>query len=171
MPLHDDLLTLARSLVPQYLPPYPPTPAEANLRRGVSTAYYALFHLLVGEAMTRIVADPSLRSRVARSFQHDRMKSVCKEYSDAKVDSAGQLTIKSGAVIPFQLQDIGAAFVSLQDARHQADYDTSMSLSHAEADTQVMIAEAAFLDWDAVQANPAAAVFLTEIFLRCVTKR
>ncbi len=157
--------------MPQYLPPYPPTPAEANLRRGVSTAYYALFHLLVGEAMTRIVADPTLRSRVARSFQHDRMKHVCQEYSDAKLDSTGQLTIKSGAVIPVQLQDIGTAFVSLQDARHQADYDTGTTLTHAEADTQVTIAEAAFLDWDTVQANPAAAVFLTEVFLRSVTKQ
>src|SRR4051812_38005464 len=74
MVLHDDLLTLARSMVPEYRPPYPPTPAEANLRRGVSTAYYALYHLLVGEAMTRIVADPALRPRVARSFDHTKMK-------------------------------------------------------------------------------------------------
>ncbi len=171
MPLHDDLLTLARSLVPEYIPRYPTAPAEANLRRGVSTAYYALFHLLVGEAMMRIVADPSLRARVARSFQHDRMKHVCQDYSDAKLDSTGQLTIKSGAVIPVPLQDIGTAFVSLQNARHQADYDTGSTLTHAEADTHVMSAEAAFLDWATVQADPAAAVFLTEVFLRCVTKR
>ena len=121
--------------------------------------------------MTRIVADPALRSRVARSFQHDRMKKVCKEHSEAKHDSAGRLTLKSGIVIPVQLQDIGTAFVSLQDARHQADYDTGTTLTHAEADTQVMTAETAFLDWDAIQADPAASVFLTEVFLRSVTNR
>ena len=158
-------------MVPEYRPPYPPTPAEANLRRGVSTAYYALFHLLVGEAMTRIVADPALRPRVARSFDHTKMKQVCQEYSDAKLDSSGQLTIKSGAVIPVKLQDIGTAFVSLQNARHQADYDTGTPLTHAEADTKVMTAEAAFLDWDAIHADFAAAVFLTEIFLRSVTRQ
>ena len=126
----DDLLVLARSLVPQYVPPYPAAPAEANLRRGVSTAYYALFHLIVGEAMIRIVADPTLRSRVARSFQHDKMQQVCQEYSRARLDNAGQLTMRSGAVIPVQLQDLGTAFVSLQNARHQADYDTGTTLTH-----------------------------------------
>ncbi len=171
MPLHDDLLALARSLVPQYVPPFPAAPAEANLRRGVSTAYYALFHLIVGEAMTRIVADPALRSRVARSFQHDKMKQVCQEYSEARPDNAGQLTLRSGVVIPVQLHDLGTAFVLLQNARHQADYDTGTTLTHEEADIQVVTAEAAFLDWDAIQAHPAAAVFLTEVFLRCVTRR
>ncbi len=166
MPLHDDLLVLARSLVPQYVPSYPAAPAEANLRRGVSTAYYALFHLIVGEAMIRIVADPALRSRVARSFQHDKLQQVCQEYSRARLDNAGQLTMRSGAVIPVQLQDLGTAFVSLQNARHQADYDTGTTLTHEGADTQVLTAEAAFLDWDAIQANPAAAVFLTEILPR-----
>jgi len=171
MPLHDDLLALARSLVPQYVPPYPAAPAEANLRRGVSTAYYALFHLIVGEAMIRIVADPALRSRVARSFQHDKMQQVCKEYSQARLDNAGQLTIGSGVVIPVQLRDLGTHFVSLQNARHEADYNTGTTLTHEEADTQVLTAETAFLDWDAIQASPAAAVFLTEIFLRSVTRR
>ena len=75
MPLHDDLLVLATSLVPQYVPPYPAAPAEANLRRGVSTAYYALFHLIVGEAMIRIVADPTLRSRVAPGLTHHNSES------------------------------------------------------------------------------------------------
>ena len=43
MPLHDDLLKLAKELVDRN----PAAPVEADLRRGVSTAYYALFHLLV----------------------------------------------------------------------------------------------------------------------------
>ena len=171
MALHDDLLTLARSLVPQGIPSYPQVPVEANLRRGVSTAYYAMFHLIVGEAITRIVGDPTLRSRVARSFQHDRMKQVCQEYSDANKDAAGQLKIRTGAIIPAQLQNIGNAFVLLQNARHLADYDLDAALTHAEADNHVVTAEIAFLDWTTIQTDPAAGVFLTEVFLRCVTKR
>jgi hypothetical protein len=75
----------------------------------VSTAYYALFHLLIHEAMARIVADPALRSRVGRSFDHGRMKQVCQEYSAAAL-AAGVLTVRPGVAIAPQLQDIGYGF-------------------------------------------------------------
>jgi hypothetical protein len=175
MALHDDLLDLARRLVPPvHLPPAPgpPPPAivEADLRRGVSTAYYALFHLLIHEAMVRIVADPTLRSRVGRSFDHGKMKQVCQEYSGATA-SAGVLTVRPGVLIAPQLQDIGTAFVNLQQARHEADYDTGTPLGHADADLKVMTAENAFLDWAACQAHPSSGVFLTDLFLKSVMKR
>lgn len=167
MPLHDDLLALARRLVP----PVPAaTPPEADLRRGVSTAYYALFHLLICEATVRIVTDTALRPRVARSFEHGKMQQVCQEYSRAAV-VGGSLTVRSGVVIAPQLMDIGKAFVDLQQARHDADYDTGMPIEHPGADLTVLTAETAFLDWQACQADPSAGVFLTELFLKSLPKR
>lgn len=170
MALHDDLLALARSLVPHYLGLDDSPVPEASLRRGVSTAYYALFHLLVGEAARRIVADSALRSRVARSFGHDPMKRVCQEYSEASA-KGGTLSTKSGMAIPMQLQKVGTTFVSLQSARHEADYDVGTTLAHIEAHKQVSTAEEAFSHWAAIRDDPAAAVFLTEMFLRSLTKR
>jgi hypothetical protein len=136
----------------------------------VSTAYYALFHLLIREAMARIVADPTLRSRVGRSFDHGKMKQVCQEYSDATF-VAGVLTVRPGVAIAPQLQAIGTAFVDLQQARHDADYDTATPLGDADADLKVTTAEKAFLDWAACQADPSSGVFLTDLFLRSVLKR
>ena len=175
MALHDDLLALARRLVPPVPPPPAPVPppppiVEADLRRGVSTAYYALFHLLIHEAMARIVADPTLRSRVGRSFDHGKMKQVCEEYSGATV-VAGVLTVRSGVAIAAQLQDIGTAFVDLQQARHDADYDTATPMGHPDADSKVTTAENAFRDWAACQADQSSGVFLTDLFLRSVLKR
>jgi hypothetical protein len=170
MALHDDLLTLARRLVPPLLPLPPLAIVEVDLRRGVSTAYYALFHLLIHEAMARIVADPTLRSRVGRSFDHARMRQVCEDYSGATV-VAGVLTVRPGVGMAPQLRDIGTAFVDLQQARHDADYDTATPLGHLNADLKVMTAEAAFLDWTACQADPSSGVFLTDLFLKCVLKR
>lgn len=66
MPLHQDLLSLARDLVDRN----PGAPVEADLRRGVSTAYYALFHLLIHEGTSRLVTVAALRPRVARAFDH-----------------------------------------------------------------------------------------------------
>ena len=82
MALHDDLLDLALRLVtpPAAQPatvaagtpvpstlvasvPAPPPKTEAELRRGISTAYYAL-------AISRGVATVALRPHVARNFEH-----------------------------------------------------------------------------------------------------
>jgi uncharacterized protein (UPF0332 family) len=47
MAYHDDLLRQALQLIHQE----PRNPKQASLRRAVSTAYYALFHLLISEAV------------------------------------------------------------------------------------------------------------------------
>jgi hypothetical protein len=69
------LLDLAKRLVGPA-----PGAVEADLRRGISTAYYALFHLLIKEAMTNFVSDPVFRTKVGRAFQHGPMRSVCDKY-------------------------------------------------------------------------------------------
>jgi uncharacterized protein (UPF0332 family) len=70
----DDLLELA-----QHLANLEPTnPRQACLRRSVSTAYYALFHLLIAEA-TSNWKHTELRSELGRLFGHGKMKSASKE--------------------------------------------------------------------------------------------
>jgi uncharacterized protein (UPF0332 family) len=46
--------------------------SEANVRRAVSAAYYALFHLLVREASLNW-KHPDHRSELARAFDHRRI--------------------------------------------------------------------------------------------------
>ena len=50
MSLQQDLLRQARHLATKE----PRRPSQASLRRAVSAAYYALFHLLVDEAIGRL---------------------------------------------------------------------------------------------------------------------
>lgn len=45
MAYHDDLLTQAEDLIHKNQP----KSTQADFRRAVSSAYYALFHLLIGE--------------------------------------------------------------------------------------------------------------------------
>lgn len=99
------------------------------------------------------------------------MKNVCQDYAGRSPDPAGQLATAAGQLLPQQLQDLASEFVSLQQARHQADYDTGAVITRAQADTDVMTAEAAFLDWAAVQVDPAADTFLAELFCRGIPKR
>ena len=167
MALHDDLLRLAREMVDRN----PGAPIEAELRRAVSTAYYALFHLLVHEATMRLVAIPALRPRVSRSFDHNIMRKVCLEFGSLRRNSAGEYVTAAGQVVPGPIVDIAVAFELLQDARHEADYKTSDLLEYSGAESDVMRAELAFLDWSVVQADPGAEAFLAELFCRGIPKR
>jgi len=94
---------------------------EANVRRAVSSAYYALFHLLVRDAISNW-KHPDHRSRLARTFDHKRMKdasnAILKEISSVQnQDGDPQQDLR------FRLSTVAQAFVDLQQARHKADYD------------------------------------------------
>jgi len=148
----------------------PKTPTQASLRRSVSTAYYALFHLLVHEATIRLVAIEALRPRVARSFDHNVMKKVCQDNVRLVPNIVGEL-ILDGQAISAGIQNIATEFVALLQARHQADYDTATIITQAQAQTDVTRAEIAFLEWEAVHSDQAADAFLTELLCRGVPKR
>ena len=62
--------------------------------------------------------------------------------------------------MPPELIELSKAFIRLQDERHDADYDLSLTYSRNEADAIVSLAEQAFKDWTAVRTTPAAAIFL-----------
>src|SRR5713226_8337987 len=59
----------------------PKRPKQASLRRAISTAYYALFHLLISEAILswKRVED---RDDLARMFEHTNMKTACANKRD-----------------------------------------------------------------------------------------
>jgi hypothetical protein len=63
----EDLLDAARA----FFSVEPAT--HATLRRTVSTAYYALFHLLIEDAC-RLWDEPDHRGKLSRHFDHKRMR-------------------------------------------------------------------------------------------------
>lgn len=76
MSLQRDLLRQARQLALHE----PRRPRQASLRRAVSAAYYAVFHLLL-DAVSREVVSGSdhdlLRQTVSRAVTHAEMKKAC----------------------------------------------------------------------------------------------
>jgi hypothetical protein len=144
----------------------PATPAnlQVDLRRGISTAYYALFHLLVDAATTRGVATVTLRPYVARNFEHRQRLVVCKRYFGLAVDITGQ-------PVPAEVKRVADYFVHLQNARHKADYNVKDSVTAAEAQNFVQMAQNAFADWAAVAGDPAADTYLTELLVGGIKER
>ncbi|MEB3232824.1 MAG: hypothetical protein VKJ64_17570 [Leptolyngbyaceae bacterium] len=157
MSLAKDLLTQARQLATRE----PKRPKQASLRRAISAAYYSLFHLLTGEAAKLLLRGNELQpfqGLMRRAFNHSAMKTAARAFA------GGTLTPKiSGAFtgsISLDLMTVASAFVDLQDARHQADYDLSHSFTRRETLDLVEMAEDAFRRWQLVRKQVEAKAFL-----------
>lgn len=156
MALADDLLAQARILVNFDTR----RPKQASLRRAVSTAYYALFHLLTAACIQKFVpaAPKGLGPRIGRSLNHHDMKEVCVPIFRNTPGAILQGLVDVGFSV--EIQNVAKAFVNLQEARHSADYDTTAVHSRLNTIEFLNQAERAFGDWRAVQASDEAAVFL-----------
>ena len=117
-------------------------PKQANLRRAVSAAYYALFHYLTVEACRAIMGTHNeqrgYRHALARGFEHGSMKNACDRFKDGAlpesllralpsdvVQQPKQKQDKPMLIVPAEISDIAATFVETQQKRHRADYDYS----------------------------------------------
>jgi len=112
-------------------------PRQSNLRRAVSTAYYAMFHCLAHCCATTLVGGPNAdRSEPAwrqayRALEHGRARSSC-----SNKDLLSRF--------PREVQDFANNFVSLQEKRQLADYDpfarfTKLDVQEEIAATRIMI--------------------------------
>lgn len=166
MSLHDDLLKQAERLARLE----PKHAKQASLRRAISTAYYALFHLLIYESTRFLVSDTGLQGLVPRAFGHGEMKSACEQFRDDK-KLPDQLKAVGGAVIPADLQTVAKAFIQLQEARHAADYDVARTFNRADTLDFLRIANEAFEAWERVRSQQIAMVFLVNLLLGSKWKR
>jgi len=161
MGLHDDLLDQAEQLATRE----PKRPRQASLRRAVSTAYYALFHLLAAEGVQKLVpARPrSLRARVRRAYLHGNMRDVCQQFS--RLPPPDALAPLLTLPIEPDLVAVAEAFVALQEARQEADYDFTATLNRIDVLQRVQRAHAAVASWRVIRSNPNATVFLAALLL------
>lgn len=118
-----DLIATARLLATH---PRRGRPPEANLRRAVSTAYYALFHSLA-ECCADAIAGrrrPNRSSdawlRVYRALDHGTANRRCHDQTEI-----GKL--------PPEIQNFAAWFSEMQQRRHLADYAPDANFDREEA--------------------------------------
>ena len=161
MSFHRDLLRQARQLATHE----PRRPRQASLRRATSAAYYALFHLLINEATTRLVSGRDrqrLRQVLGRAFSHYEMRSVAKSFASGGVAPRLQFAMH-GEPVQRELRKVATAFVDLQAARHEADYDTARRFTREESLGLVEQAETAFENWRLVRRSLQADTFLVSL--------
>ncbi len=155
MAYHDDLLKQAFDLVEKDYA----NPTQADLRRAVSSAYYAVFHLLVRETTQHWSRDSS-RDALGRMFEHSLMKKASGRISDLKHFPFGG----EDPVVVGSLRTVGEFFVELQDRRHVADYDNGkLWWTYSEALREVTTEAESFSAWQSIKHEKIAQDYLVSL--------
>ncbi len=147
--LADDLLE-----DPRHLAAKGDTEMRAScMRRAISTAYYAVFHLLVDDFISSWPFEDQ-RARLGRMFDHRKMR----EAGFAPLDKNNPTQVEVA------VNDVRKAFVQLQADRHRADYDLGWNLIGTDVSRAIALAEDALLTWRSVRDNDVARHYLLSMF-------
>ena len=109
-------------------------PRETNLRRAVSTTYYALFHCLASCCADTIAGDsPDNRDPLAwnqayRALEHGTARNRCENESQIKR-------------FPPEIENFAELLANFQVKRHRADYDPNASFYKNEVIQDIHVAE------------------------------
>ncbi len=142
------LLRLAHDLVPEQAGQG--QPRNTDLRRAISTAYYALFH-----AITRAAAEHALpggseseQNAFTRHVGHTAIKQVCAWINGGNPPQAVAATVARLRQNP-RISDVAATFTALHQAREDADYDHDADITRPttlgliqRSETAVQVVEA-----------------------------
>ena len=111
-----DLIRIAEQLASGAIGSGRGRPRQAELRRAVSAAYYAMFH-----ALARCCADTLVgATRARRSRQAWRQTYRSLEHGHARNQCANQSMLRR---FPSRIRRFAEQFVDMQRLRHIADYD------------------------------------------------
>ncbi len=109
-------------------------PRETNLRRAVSTTYYALFHTIATCCANTLVGGPNSKrsenawAQVYRALDHRQAKNRCRNQ-----ETMGKF--------PNEIQDFADRFVDMQFKRHEADYNPEAQFNKDEVVQDIADAE------------------------------
>lgn len=107
-------------------------PSQSEIRRSISSSYYAVFHALARTCANSLVGrTPSQRPNKAwvevyRGLNHGICKKACEQANDV--------------AFPDCIKAFADTFQQLQEQRHKADYDPNTRFSKAQAETWYEIA-------------------------------
>ena len=110
-------------------------PRQSDLRRAVSTIYYAMFHELAKSCSDHLIGgDNSDRSdpawqQVYRSLHHGIVKSQCLNEQ------------KTLSLFPPEIGAFGRHFVAMQKKRNSADYDPFYRIEKSQVENDWKITE------------------------------
>ena len=146
-----DLLETARRLAQ----PGAAQATQADLRRAVSTAYYALFHCLAAAAADLLTGSDrsSEWHQVYRAPEHGKARSACQQQGVMRT-------------FPTAIRYFAETFVDLQGARHEADYALEGEYSKLDVLAIINTAEDAVNEFEQADVRPRRGFVVHVLFKR-----
>jgi len=144
----------------------PKRPKHASLRRAVSTAYYALFHLLASET-AKNWKRPAERDTVARMIDHSPARKVCASKRDSLNAHFNTHPAASHELdVLKHLHVVTETFVQMLQHRHTADYNGAVKWTRTDTLEKIESVDAAFLSWRSIREEHEAQNFLVTLLLK-----
>jgi hypothetical protein len=152
----DDLLALAQDVANLH----PDEAHQPSLRRALSTAYYALFHLLIADAIANC-SDPEFRATLARVFDHGPMKQAS-EKKVSEINAYFERSPPEGPerTVKFHLHNVAETFSQSQHNRNEADYNLIREWQPTQVSLLIEAAADAFKSWNLIREEPEARTYL-----------
>jgi uncharacterized protein (UPF0332 family) len=125
---------------------------QTLMRRSISTAYYAAFHLFI-EDFVEHWEFPDQRARLGRMFGHGKM---CTGFTPKEK--------KNPTPVEQALQDVVTAFSQLQKDRERADYDGGWRPVETDVRNAIRLAEDVFAKWRRIKGEDIARHHLLSMF-------
>jgi hypothetical protein len=147
--LADDLLEDARYLAVRGAAEQ----RNSCLRRAISTAYYAVFHLLVEDFVEHWEFEDQ-RARLGRMFNHQKMRDAPFTPKDKK----------NPTQVEMALIDVKTAFGQLQKDRHRADYDLGWNPVETDVAEAIALAIDTLVKWRSIRSDDVARHHLLSMF-------
>jgi hypothetical protein len=96
-------------------------PRQASLRRAISAAYYAVFHLLVMDGCRKVApGNQRLQKKISRAFVHKNMQRVCSAIANDKPKEPSKVhEWLPPHPLSADLKTVARMFYQLQEARER----------------------------------------------------
>ena len=144
----EHLLEQAERLVDA--PPAGP-PRQVDVRRAISSAYYAVFHHIAAAAADEVIGKTLRQSGryalVYRSIDHRALRELCEGVRKSTLPAKLAPHVPSTG-LGKNLPAFATGLLELQDKRHEADYDPSIRVKTADALSAIRTARSAIRRFD-----------------------
>lgn len=140
---------------------------NADLRYATSAVFFAVFHSLVGHAVRHLLPNGHRddQLRLARSFDSGSIAEVCRWLAGvgAPHNAAALRPVLRPLLGNERLTDVASTFLTLQQLRHQAEYDHLATFTRPAVAAHVDTARTTIADLGQLSATRDGHVFYTLI--------